>query len=110
MNHVETCQAIRTSDALGDRRLANHISITATGIVAVLLAGTAGHVAMAQSGRAPIAGRQSSELRYQALIGARHPRPRDLPADVVREEGHATASQRTFDTKLEICRDCGISR
>ena len=51
---------------------------------------------------------QRSELRYQAPIGARQPRPQDLPTGVLRYEGHATASQRNFDKKLEICRDCGL--
>jgi hypothetical protein len=110
MNYVETCQAISTSGARGDHRRANRIAVTAIGIIALLLAGTAGDAAIAQSSRAPISERQSSELRYQAPIGARQPRPQDLPANVVREEGRATASQRTFDKKLEICRDCGISK
>ena len=86
------------------------IVVTTAGLLGLLLAGTAGDVAAAQGSRLSISERQSSEPRYQAPIGARQPRPQDLAANVVREEGHATASQRNFDKKLEICRDCGISR
>ena len=38
-----------------------------------------------------------------APIGAHQPRPQDLPAKVLREEGRAMASQRNFDKSLEVC-------
>ena len=83
------------------------VAITTTALLALLLGDTVG--AFAQSSRAPRSERQSSEeLRLQAPIGARQPRPQDLPPQVLREEGRATASQRKFDKSLEICRDCGI--
>jgi hypothetical protein len=82
------------------------VAVTTTALLALLLGDTIG--AFAQSNRAPRSERQSSELRLQAPIGARQPRPQDLPAQVLREEGRATASQRKFDKSLEICRDCGM--
>jgi len=94
--------------------LANHkstksiVMITTIAMLAISLAGTAGSVALAQSGSTPRSVHQRSEPRYQAPIGARQPRPQDLPTGVLRDEGHATASQRNFDKKIEICRDCGL--
>ena len=82
------------------------VAVTTIALLALLLGNTIG--AFAQSSRAPRSERQSSELRLQAPIGARQPRPQDLPAQVLREEGRATASQRKFDKSLEICRDCGM--
>ena len=82
------------------------VAVTTIALLALLLGDTIG--AFAQSSRAPRSERQSSELRLQAPIGARQPRPQDLPAQVLREEGRATASQRKFDKSLEICRDCGM--
>jgi hypothetical protein len=87
------------------------VAVTTTALLVLLLGDTVGAFAQstfAQSSRAPRSERQSSELRLQAPIGARQPRPQDLPAQVLREEGRATASQRKFDKSLEICRDCGI--
>ena len=88
------------------RRTKTTVAVTTIALLALLLGDTVG--AFAQSSRAPRSERQSSELRLQAPIGARQPRPQDLPAQVLREEGRATASQRKFDKSLEICRDCGI--
>ena len=82
------------------------VAVTTISLLALLLGDTIG--AFAQSSRAPRSERESSEHRLQAPIGARQPRPQDLPAQVLREEGRATASQRTFDKSLEICRDCGM--
>jgi hypothetical protein len=56
-------------------------------------------VAAAQSGAAPAP-------RLQAPIGHRQPRAQDLPPNVRRDEGGATAEQRALDKKLEICRNC----
>ena len=86
------------------------IMITAVAILAISLASTAWSVALAQSGGTSQSVHQRSDLRYQAPIGARQPRPQDLPTSVLRDEGHATASQKNFDKKLEICRDCGLDR
>lgn len=88
------------------------VAVTTIALLALLLGDTVGAFAQstfAQSSRAPRSERQSSEeLRLQAPIGARQPRPQDLPPQVLREEGRATASQRKFDKSLEICRDCGV--
>jgi hypothetical protein len=84
------------------------VAITTTALLVLLLGDTIGAFAQSSRAPAPRSERQSSELRLQAPIGARQPRPQDLPAQVLREEGRATASQRKFDKSLEICRDCGI--
>jgi hypothetical protein len=46
------------------------------------------------------------EARYKAPIGHRQPRPQDLPLGVANDEDRSVASQRKFDKKLEICRNC----
>jgi hypothetical protein len=84
-------------------------AVVETVVTLVLLLGDAsGSVAFAQNGLGSREMRPSAELRLQAPIGARQPRPQDLPATVLRDEGRATASQRKFDKSLEICRDCGL--
>src|ERR1700719_3198026 len=69
------------------------VAVTTTALLALLLGDTVGAFAQstfAQSSRAPRSERQSSEeLRLQAPIGARQPRPQDLPPQVLREEGRA---------------------
>jgi hypothetical protein len=70
------------------------------GGLALALTGIAGpDVAAAQSGVAP-------STRLQAPIGHRQPRALDLPSNVRRDEGGATAEQRAVDKKLQICRNC----
>jgi hypothetical protein len=71
-------------------------------MLAVTLHATASSVAFAQDTDA-----LPADSRYRAPIGARQPRLQDLPPRVRRDEGHATASQRSFDKDLQICRDCG---
>jgi hypothetical protein len=111
MNPARTSQAIRSQAVLGNRRgIRSALAIATIGILAILLNNAIDGVAVAQGSGAPGAERRSSELRYQAPIGARQPRPQDLPASVLRDEGRATASQRDFDKSLEICRDCGMNR
>jgi hypothetical protein len=44
--------------------------------------------------------------RYKAPIGHRQPRPQDLPPGVDNDEDRSIASERQFDKKLEICRNC----
>ena len=46
------------------------------------------------------------EERYKAPIGHRQPRPQDLPPGVDNDEDRSIASERQFDKKLEICRNC----
>ena len=68
--------------------------------------------AMAQPGAAaPIAKPNAAqsprdEERYKAPIGHRQPRPQDLPPGVGNDEDRSIASEREFDKKLEICRNC----
>ena len=63
--------------------------------------------AHAQSSSSPSSEQQSdNNLRDQAPIGARQPRPRDLPEGVLRNEGHVRPAQREFDKTLEICKGC----
>jgi hypothetical protein len=47
-------------------------------------------------------------LRVQAPIGARQPRPSDLPPKVLQEEKHLPADQNKpdLDEQLNICRGC----
>jgi hypothetical protein len=85
------------------------VMMTVIALLAVSLAGAVGGVALAKERRASTSEHQSSELRYQAPIGARQPRPQDLPPGVLRDEGHATESQRAFDKSLEICRHCRMN-
>jgi hypothetical protein len=49
---------------------------------------------------------QNDDLRLRAPIGARQPRPRDLPESILRNEGHVTPAQRESDRRLQICRGC----
>jgi hypothetical protein len=82
----------------------NPIAVIA--VITVSLSGMSGE-ALAQSRSSPSSERKSSDIvRDQAPIGARQPRPRDLPESVLREEGHITPSQREFDKTLEICKGC----
>ena len=65
--------------------------------------------AAAAQGERPLPGAQQpsdSQLRYQAPIGHRQPRPQDLPPNVTRDEGKATSGERALDQKLEICVKC----
>ena len=73
-------------------------------LITLLLGGVFSET-LAQS-KSPFAQGGSDDLRYQAPIGARQPRPRDLPESVLRREGHTTRSQRAFDKSLQICRGC----
>jgi hypothetical protein len=85
------------------------VMVTVIALLAVSLAGAVGGGALAKVRRAPTSEHENSQLRYQAPIGARQPRPQDMPPSVLRDEGHATASQRAFDKSLEICRPCGMN-
>jgi hypothetical protein len=55
---------------------------------------------------APPANPHSPDPRLRAPIGARQPRPEDLPPAVLRDEGHVSPSQKDFDSSLQICRGC----
>ena len=81
-------------------------SIAIIAVITVSLNGTLGE-ALAQTSSSPSSEQQSSDdLRDQAPIGARQPRPRDLPESVLRNEGHVDPGQREFDKTLEICKGC----
>jgi hypothetical protein len=53
----------------------------------------------ARTGAAPAA-------RLQAPVDHRQPCAQDLPPNVRRDEGGATAEQQALDKKLDICRNC----
>jgi len=81
-------------------------SIAIIAVITVSLNGMFGE-ALAQTSSSPPPEQQSSDdLRDQAPIGARQPRPRDLPESVLRNEGRVSPSERDFDKKLEICKGC----
>jgi hypothetical protein len=66
-----------------------------------------GGLALAQDAPlAPPANPHSPDPRLRAPIGARQPRPQDLPPAVLRDEGHVSPSQKDFDSSLQICRGC----
>jgi hypothetical protein len=48
------------------------------------------------------------DLRMEAPIGARQPRPSDLPPKVLQDEKHLPADQNgvDLDASLSICRGC----
>lgn len=75
-------------------------------LTAILLSSMAASSARAQDGFAPRSQDRSSDPRYDAPIGARQPRPQDLPPGVLHDEGHVNPSQRDFDKSLQICRPC----
>jgi len=81
-------------------------SIAIIAAITVSLNGMFGE-ALAQTSSSPSSEQQSSDdVRDQAPIGARQPRPRDLPESVLRSEGHVDPGQREFDKTLEICKGC----
>ena len=81
-------------------------SIAIIAVITASLGGTPGE-ALAQTSSSPSSEQQSSDkLRDKAPIGARQPRPRDLPESVLRNEGHVDPGQREFDKTLEICKGC----
>jgi hypothetical protein len=81
-------------------------SIAIIAVITVSLYGMFGE-ALAQTTSPPSSEQQSSDdLRDQAPIGARQPRPRDLPESVLRNEGRVDPGQREFDKTLDICKGC----
>jgi hypothetical protein len=50
----------------------------------------------------------ATDARGQAPIGHRQPRPRDLPPNVLRDEGGGVRSpvDQELDQKMQICRGC----
>jgi hypothetical protein len=91
-----------------DRVLGEHVlKITMITLIVILLGLEFGGVALAQDAPlAPPANPHSPDPRLRAPIGARQPRPQDLPPAVLRDEGHVNPSQRDFDSSLQICRGC----
>jgi hypothetical protein len=86
-------------------RLASR-TITGLVVIAMLLGTLIGSIARAQDGPGQRPQDPSTDPRYKAPIGARQPRPQDLPPGVLRDEGHVTPSERDFDKNLQICRPC----
>lgn len=81
-------------------------TIVSVAVTATLLGSMVGSGARAQDGSAQRSQGRPSDPRYDAPIGARQPRPQDLPPGVLRDEGHVMPSQRDFDKSLRICRPC----
>jgi hypothetical protein len=81
-------------------------TITGLVVTAMLLGSLIGSIAGAQDGAGQRSQDPSTDPRYKAPIGARQPRPQDLPPGVLRDEGHVTPSERDFDKNLQICRPC----
>jgi hypothetical protein len=90
----------------GNATLMQHLMLSAATALLTLSLGGAFGVALAQNNSVPPEQAGSDAVRDQAPIGARQPRPRDLPDSVLREEGYTTPAQREFDKSLQICRDC----
>jgi hypothetical protein len=74
----------------------------AINVGAALLAGIAPALAQQQVGPG------ADRLRMQAPIGARQPRPSDLPPKVLQQEKRLPADQNGADpdAQLNICRGC----
>jgi hypothetical protein len=103
MHHLHMSRHGELDPALGERVL----KITMITLIVILLGLEIGGLALAQDHPlAPPANPHSPDPRYRAPIGARQPRPQDLPPAVLREEGHVSPSQRDFDSSLQICRGC----
>jgi hypothetical protein len=109
MRNIQTSNALsRPRDNGCGQPAMDLLSIAMVAMVAMLaisLSGLFGE-ALAQNRQSPPSGQSSDDPRYKAPIGARQPRPRDLPEGVLRDEGHVAPSQRDFDKSLQICRDC----
>jgi hypothetical protein len=92
------------------RRRVRFVETNRHAVVAMILAafalGGAMHTVRAQENPPPSAEQKDDDLRLQAPIGAREPRPRDLPENVLRNEGRVAPEEREFDRRLEICRGC----
>jgi hypothetical protein len=52
------------------------------------------------------ASQSTARLRFEAPIGHRQPRPSDLPASVLHDEGSPHSGDAVIDPDLRICRDC----
>jgi hypothetical protein len=89
---------------LSSTKATNHTVIIV--MMTALCLGSAIGTARTQGGPSPSADEQNDDLRFRAPIGARQPRPRDLPESILRNEGHVTPAQRESDRRLQICRGC----
>jgi hypothetical protein len=91
----------------GDKQRFHRAVAIAVAMVSLSTFGAAiGDVAPARAYAAVVRHSESDDLRYRARIGARQPRPQDLPPSVLRDEGHVTKSQSDFDKTLQICQPC----
>jgi len=79
-----------------------HRIFVAINVSAALLAGIAPALGQQQVGP------DADRLRMQAPIGARQPRPLDLPPKGLQEEKHLPGDQNgaDLDAQLNICRGC----
>jgi hypothetical protein len=103
MIHLQTSRYDRTDRVLGDRTL----KFTMIALIMISFGLEIGGVASAQDAPlAPPANPHSPDPRLRAPVGARQPRPQDLPPAVLRDEGQVNPSQRDLDSSLQICRDC----
>lgn len=103
MRHLQMSRHGGADRVLGGRVL----KITMITLVVMSFGLDIGGLALAQDAPlAPLANPHSPDPRLRAPIGARQPRPQDLPPAVLRDEGHVNPSQRDFDSSLQICRGC----
>ena len=103
MHHLHVSRRGELYRVLGESSL----KITMITLLAISFGLEIGGLALAQDAPlAPPANPHSPDPRYRAPIGARQPRPQDLPPAVLRDEGHVSPSQRDFDSSLQICRGC----
>jgi hypothetical protein len=103
MRYLQMSRHGRTDRVLGDHAR----KFTMITLIVILLGLEIGDVAFAEDAPlAPPANPHSPDPRFRAPIGARQPRPQDLPPAVLRDEGHVSPSQRDFDSSLQICRGC----
>jgi hypothetical protein len=107
MNSKDTPQALGASDAFAQlvtrSRSARRARIPLAAVLVALLG--AGVSNAATTPKFPVS-RAEPQLRVQAPVGHRQPRPQDLPPSVLRDEEKGVGANKTLDQKLEICRKC----
>jgi hypothetical protein len=109
MNSKDIPQALGASDPfvqlVSRSRRARRASISLAAVLAALSVSGAGVSNAATTPKLPVP-RAEPQLRAQAPIGHRQPRPQDLPPSVLRDEEKGAGANKTLDQKLEICRKC----
>jgi hypothetical protein len=108
MNSKDTPRALGASDAFAQlvtrSRSTCRASIPLAAVLVALSVSGAGFSNAATTPKFPVP--RAEQLRAQAPIGHRQPRPQDLPPSVLRDEEKGAGANKTLDQKLEICRKC----